>query len=74
MMTARRGDKRATIAMAHKPLRVIRAVLHMDKPYRDSGANVRAHAGGAERAAMAAQVEAVGFLEKQPTRHVAVAS
>ena len=39
MMTARRGYKRTTIAMAHKPLRVIRAVLRKDKPYRDSGAN-----------------------------------
>lgn len=36
-MKARRGYKRATIATAHKLLRVIQALLRNDEPYRDPG-------------------------------------
>ena len=34
-LTVRRGHKRATVATAHKPLRVIHCVLKSSAPYRD---------------------------------------
>ena len=34
-LTVRRGYKRATVATAHKPLRVIHCVLKSNRPYRD---------------------------------------
>ena len=74
MMTARRGYKRATIATAHKLLRVIQALLRNDKPYRDPGVNYERMLVARNAPRWLRKLKQYGFLEEQPTRYAAAAS
>ena len=74
MMTARRGYKRATIATAHKLLRVIQALLRTDKPYRDPGVNYERMLVARNAPRWLRKLKQYGFLEEQPTRYAAAAS
>ena len=73
MMTARRGYKRATIATAHKLLRVIQALLGTDKPYRDPGVNYERMLVARNAPRWLRKLKQCGFLEEQPTRYAAAA-
>ena len=74
MMTARRGYKRATIATAHKLLRVLQALLRKDEPYRDPGVNCERVLVERNAPRWLRKLKKYGFLEEQPSRYASAAS
>ena len=73
-MKARRGYKRATIATAHKLLRVIQALLRRDEPYCDPGVDYEQLLVERNAPRWLRKLKKYGFLEERPSRYAAPAS
>ena len=73
-MKARRGYRRATIARAHRLLRVIQALLRRDEPYNDPGVDHERLLVEHNAPRWLRKPKKSGFLGEQPSRYAAPAS